>query len=195
MMNSKGLSTEPWCTLTLNLNGSLKPLATRSGQRALVYILCTTSLTIHSGTPSIHIGHQITFLGTLSNAFSKTTKAMYRFWFAPRYYACSWRTTKMASVIPRYGFNYLYCLSSSLLYLQNIHNSHSSFSFNNCVANFSLVANYICHYVSTHSVWIGRGIGEYSQPVLIRASTMFMKTTCCSLLTRNRPFYSATRLS
>ena len=117
MMNSKGLSTEPWCTLTLNLNWSLKQLATWTGQRALVYILCTTSLTIHSGTPSIHISHQITFLGTRSNAFSKTTKAMYRFWFAPRYYACSWRTTKMASVIPRYGFNYLYCLSSSILYL------------------------------------------------------------------------------
>ena len=43
----------------------------------LEYIPCTRR-TIHSSTPSFLSAHQMTFLGTQSNAFSRSTKAINR---------------------------------------------------------------------------------------------------------------------
>ena len=76
MMKSSGLSTDPWWTPTFTSNSSLYPSPTRTRLRAFAYIPCT-SRTIHSSTPSFLSAHQMTFRGTQSNAFSRSTKAMY----------------------------------------------------------------------------------------------------------------------
>ena len=75
MMKSSGLSTEPWWTLTFTSNSSLYPSPTQTRLRALAYIPYT-SHTIHSSTPRFLSAHQMTFQGTQSNAFSRSTKAM-----------------------------------------------------------------------------------------------------------------------
>ena len=62
-------------TPTFNSNSLLKPSPTRTRLRALAYILWTNR-TIHSSTPSFLRAHQITFRGTRSNAFSRSTKAI-----------------------------------------------------------------------------------------------------------------------
>ena len=48
--------------------------------------------TIHSSTPRHLNAHQTTSLGTLSKAFSKSTKAIQSSLFLARYFSCSWRT-------------------------------------------------------------------------------------------------------
>ena len=69
---------------------------------ALEYIPCTRR-TINSSTPSFLSAHQMTFLGTRSNAFSRSTKAMSSLLLAARYFSCSCLTTKIASVVPLPG--------------------------------------------------------------------------------------------
>src|SRR5206468_1237713 len=83
IINNKGLSTEPWCT----------PIFTSS------YIDCIT-LTNHSSTFSFLRDHQRISLGTMSNAFSKSTKAIHSSFFLHRYLSCSCLTMNMASVVP-----------------------------------------------------------------------------------------------
>ena len=75
MMKSKGLSTDPWWTPTFTSNSLLKPSQTRTRLHPLAYIPWT-SRTIHSSTPSFLRAHKITFWGTRSNAFSRSTKAI-----------------------------------------------------------------------------------------------------------------------
>ena len=75
MMKSKGLSTDSWWTLTFTSNSLLKPSPTRTWLRPLACIPWT-NCTIHSSTPSFLSAHQITFRGTRSNAFSRSTKAI-----------------------------------------------------------------------------------------------------------------------
>ena len=75
MMKSKGLRTDPWWTPTFTSNSWLKPLPTRTRFRSLAYIPWT-NFTIHSSTPSFLRAHQITFRGTWSNAFSRSTKTI-----------------------------------------------------------------------------------------------------------------------
>ena len=75
MMKSKGLSTDRWWTPTFTSNSLLKPSPTWTRPRALAYIPWTNR-TIHSSTPSFLRAHQITFRGTRSNAYSRSTKAI-----------------------------------------------------------------------------------------------------------------------
>ena len=75
MMKSKGLSTDPWWNPTFIPNSLLKHSSTRTRLRALAYIHWTNHA-IHSSTPSFLRAHQITFRGTRSNAFSRSTKAI-----------------------------------------------------------------------------------------------------------------------
>ena len=75
MMKIKGLSTDPYWTPTFTSNSLMKPLPTGTQLWALAYIPCTNR-TIHSSTPSFLRAHQITFQGTRSNAFSRSTKAI-----------------------------------------------------------------------------------------------------------------------
>ena len=56
-------------------NSPLYPSPTRTRLRALAYIPCTSRL-VHSSTPNFLSAHQMTFRGTQSNAFSRSTKAM-----------------------------------------------------------------------------------------------------------------------
>ena len=55
--------------------------------------------TIHSSTPSYLVAHQTTFWGTLLNAFSRSSKAIHKFFFFTRYFSCSWRIKKIAFVL------------------------------------------------------------------------------------------------
>ena len=73
MMKSKGLSVDPWLTPSFTSNSWLKPSPTGIRLCALAYIPWT-NCTIHSSTPSSLRAHQITFRGTQSNAFSRSTK-------------------------------------------------------------------------------------------------------------------------
>ena len=59
----------------LHLKLFATPSPTRTPLRALAYIPWTNR-TIHSSTPSFLKAHQITFRGTWSNAFSRSTKAI-----------------------------------------------------------------------------------------------------------------------
>ena len=74
MMKSKGLSTDPWWTLTFTSNSLLKPSPTWT--HCPLADIPWTNLTIQSSTPSFLRANQITFRGTLSNAFSRSTKAI-----------------------------------------------------------------------------------------------------------------------
>ena len=55
--------------------------------------------TIHSSTPKHLKAHQTTSRGTLSKAFSRSTKAIQSSLFLAKYFSCSWRTMKIASVV------------------------------------------------------------------------------------------------
>ena len=75
MMKSKGLSTDPWWTPTFPSNSWLKPSPKQMQPCTVVYISWTNH-TIHSSTPSFLRAHQITFCGTQSYAFSRSTKTI-----------------------------------------------------------------------------------------------------------------------
>ena len=62
------------------------------------YMLCM-SRTSHPSTPSLWRAHQITCLGTWSNAFSRLTKAMFHVLLTAQNICCNWRTMDMASVV------------------------------------------------------------------------------------------------
>ena len=52
-----------------------------------LYIACTNYI-IHSSMPCFCMAHQITFFGTRSNAFSRSTKVKYNFLFLARCLSC-----------------------------------------------------------------------------------------------------------
>src|SRR5206468_3174192 len=99
IINNKGLSTEPWCTPTFTSKSSLMLSLTLTAVFTSSYIDCIT-LTNHSSTFSFLRDHQRISLGTLSNAFSKSTKAIHSSFFLHRYLSCSCLTMNMASVVP-----------------------------------------------------------------------------------------------
>ena len=68
----------------------------------LFYIACTNR-TIHSSVLSFRMAHQMTFLGTRSNAFTRSTNAKYNFLFLARCFSCNCRSMNIASVVPRPG--------------------------------------------------------------------------------------------
>ena len=75
----------------------------------LLYIACTNR-TIHSSMPSFRMAHQMTFLGTRSNA-SRSTNAKYNFLFLARCFSCNCLSMNIASVVPRPGMK-PNCMSS-----------------------------------------------------------------------------------
>ena len=62
----------------------------------LLYIACANR-TIHSSMPSFRMAHQMTFLGTRSNAFSRSTNAKYNFLFLARCFSCNCLSMNIAS--------------------------------------------------------------------------------------------------
>ncbi|KAF7663340.1 hypothetical protein LDENG_00211810, partial [Lucifuga dentata] len=72
--NKKGLRADPWCSPTSTLNSSVTPTAHLTTVLQLSYMSCTT-LTYFSATPDFLIQHHSSSLGTLSYAFSRSTKA------------------------------------------------------------------------------------------------------------------------
>ena len=88
LMHSHSVSYRP-CFLSHLLSLSLQTSS---------YMAYVTD-TIHSSTP-IHLNaHQTTSVGTLSKALSQSTKAIQSSLFLARYFSCSWRTMKIASVV------------------------------------------------------------------------------------------------
>src|SRR6267154_1169949 len=69
-------------------------------------------LTSHSSTPTCLRAHHTTSRGTLSNAFSKSTKAIHNSFCFPRNFSWTCRTIKIASVVPFPGLN-TNCISSN----------------------------------------------------------------------------------
>ena len=96
-MNSSGLRTDPWCTPTLTLKALLSLHSTSPCCRILIhrfyhrhYPLIHTHI---SQCPPNHLPrHPI-------NAFSRSTKAIHSSIFFAKYFSCSWRTIKIASVV------------------------------------------------------------------------------------------------
>lgn len=66
--------------------------------KASLYMACT-ALTSHSSIPSFHIAHQIRGWGTLSKAFSLSTKVKYRSLFLVKYFSFSCLANKIASIV------------------------------------------------------------------------------------------------
>jgi len=86
-IDSQGLKT---ATITINCsNNCFAPVYTDM-----------TADTNHSSTPNLCIAHRITSVGTLSKAFSKSTKPKYSFYPLTLKFSCICLTVKMASVVP-----------------------------------------------------------------------------------------------
>ena len=76
VMSSKGLKQDPWWTPSFTLNSSLRLQPAHTLLLFFSYMLCM-SRTSHSSTSNLWRAHQMTRLGTWSNAFSRSTKAKY----------------------------------------------------------------------------------------------------------------------
>ena len=87
-LHSQGQSTAPWWTPTFTSKSSEKPFPTLTAVLASTYVYITVLIN-HSSTPSFRKAHFTTSLGTLSKAFSKSTKPKYSFLFLPIYFSCS----------------------------------------------------------------------------------------------------------
>lgn len=72
---------------------------------------------IHSSTPSFLIAYQRTWRGTLSKAFSRLTKAKYRFLFFAKKFSCNCLEMNIASEVPRPCINPNYISSSFVIFL------------------------------------------------------------------------------
>src|SRR5206468_7766983 len=85
-------------------NSSLNLSITLTAVVTLSYIDMMT-LTSHSSTFSFLNAHHNTSDGTLSKAFSRSTKAIHNSLPLHKYFSCNWRTMKIASVVPLPGLN------------------------------------------------------------------------------------------
>ena len=103
MMKSNGLSKKPLCTPNFISNSSLRPLQTQTQLCTFSYI--PSSFRIHSSKLSFLIAGQITFYGTWSNAFSRSTTVISICLPTMKNVSCSWQMTKIASVVPLPGKN------------------------------------------------------------------------------------------
>ena len=95
---SSGLRTEPWCTPTLTLK-AFSSLQARF--RHCIMIHCFFTNTIHSSTPSYLSEHQLNhLLWHHFKRFLRISKDHPHVWssFFARYFSCSWRNIKIASV-------------------------------------------------------------------------------------------------
>src|SRR4029077_16153062 len=80
-------------------------------------IIDCTTLISHSHAPKDLKAHHKTSLGTLSNAFSKSTNAIYNSFFLHRNFSCICLTINMASVVSLPGRNPNCCSSIVMLLL------------------------------------------------------------------------------
>src|SRR6476469_1689108 len=99
------------------------------------------NLIIPPSTPSRLNAHHKTSLGTLSNAFSKSTKAIHNSLRFCRYFSCTCLTTNTASVVPLPGINPK-CMSSmqilpSIIFLLSLASTTLSNTFSPCSNNFT----------------------------------------------------------
>ena len=139
MMNSRGLNTDPWCTPTLTSNSSNfspKELFTRV---LLLAPTCKawTILTYHSRTTTTtQRAHHSTFWGTLSEALSKLTNAIYSFVCFARYFSWSCLKIKIASVVLRPGQK-PNCILSMLTVSRMMFSTTLSITYSTWSVNFS----------------------------------------------------------
>ena len=93
-----------------------------------------TAFTITSGKPYLRIAHSITFLGSLSNAFSISTKHLYN--FLHLYSSCILLTINNASVVALLGIK-PNCIPSTFTYFRIHLSSTLSTIFIACSNNFT----------------------------------------------------------
>ena len=99
MMDSRGLSTEPWWTPTWTLNTPLYELFILTGLLAFWYIIWTTC-TIHSDMLTFLKAYHKTFLGPHWRPFLGQQMQIKQRFF-PMYFSWICLKMKMASVVPR----------------------------------------------------------------------------------------------
>ena len=111
------LSTDPWWTPTFTSNSVLYPCFVLTTVLALLYIVITVWTSL-SSIPSCLNAHLTTSLGTLSNAFSKSTNAKNKSFLFSKNFSCNCLTMKIISTVPLPGINpncmssiFTFCLS------------------------------------------------------------------------------------
>jgi len=90
--------------------------------------IAMTAFTNHSSTPAFLRAHLVTSLGTLSNAFSRITKAKYSFFPLLSYFFCIHHMVKIASVVPFPDIN-PNCISSIFALSLILHTDTCSVTF------------------------------------------------------------------
>src|SRR6266516_1979376 len=134
MLNKIGLSTDPCCNPTLTSKVSLSSPFILTDVVTPLYMLLIT-FTIHSSTPTYLRAHHSTSRGTLSKAFSKSTKAIHNSFCLPRNFSWTCRTIKMASVFPLPGLNPNWIASIFTIFLIRASKTLSN-TFNTCSSSF-----------------------------------------------------------
>ena len=115
-MNNKGSSTDPWCTPTITLNGSLEEPFTCTLNCVLLCIALTKRMT-HSSSPRFLKTYHNTFWGTPSKAFLRSTKAEYIVFFFKWCFSCIYLRIRIALVALWRGMNTNCILSISTCHL------------------------------------------------------------------------------
>src|SRR6478609_9371263 len=110
-----------------------------SNGRPSLQSLDSASITITKSS-GLNADHK-TSLGTLSNAFSRSTKAIHNSLRFCRYFSCTCLTTNTASVVPLPGINPK-CMSSmqilpSIIFLLSLASTTLSNTFSPCSNNFT----------------------------------------------------------
>ena len=156
ILNSSGLKTEPWCIPPLTLKALLYLPFILTFVEASSYIAFITD-TIHSSTPRYLSIHQTTSRGTLSNAFSKSTKTIHRSLLFARYFSCSWQTMKIASVMLFSAMNPNCMLSILTIFLTlpsiilSKPSLHTPTALCPCMSHMSLHHSYLCKHSPSNS--------------------------------------------
>ena len=101
MIKKTGLNTKLWCNPTWARKFSVKVPLTLTWLQAFIYIDCII-LTNHSPIPNFLKAYYTTSLCIQSKAFSKSTNANYRIFFA-KYFSCNCLKITMVFIFPYTG--------------------------------------------------------------------------------------------
>ena len=132
--------------------------------------------------PSFRMAHQMTFLGTRSNAFSRSTNAKYNFLFLARCFSCNCLSMNIASVVPLPGMK-PNCMSSieilSLMIFSITHDSFHDKEFETSVSYLSPE-----HHLNDEAIFPIRWNGTISYHVIGKVSDQ----PCTSITRRLQHF-------
>ena len=124
-IKSSGLIADPWCNSTPTREYSVSPALVDTRVSQALYIYCII-VTYPSGTPFFRRHHHIKSRGTLSYAFSKSTKTMWSSLFISLYFSWIIRSMNIGSVVDFPGRKPYYVLPIDVIgrSLASINRSH-----------------------------------------------------------------------